>query len=328
MKLLNKNFFIAIFIFISIFCVGHNSLAAEGNSVLKNFQIMPKAMPCPNCECNCTTGTATEINTCLDTCIDKCKTETPAGEDGTGGKAAITCYNNICSDNTADANNIYQCSTCAIDGDCYLNDFLQVFVNIANIVLVFSGVFALLMLIYNSFQFLISMGDEKKVQSGITGIKNVIIGLVIVMVAWTLVSQAKKMMGFDEMYNLTSVDVVGDPGTRSLRELNSGSSAVGCCVPDNDLSLPPAICLPIVVGSGCPDGYTQDNELCDDITDCTTAHCEYRSVCGVGSTVSCLGQTPCTDMSGYMLDGNCVFCSDSISSGCTPSSWAPADWYH
>ncbi len=84
------------------------------------------------------------------------------------------------------------CSCC---GDCVLNDFLLMGVNAAGNVLGFTGVFALLFFIIGGIIWITSGGSAEKVKKGKDMIKGAIVGLIIVLVAFTVVRVVMEAFG-------------------------------------------------------------------------------------------------------------------------------------
>lgn len=74
---------------------------------------------------------------------------------------------------------------CRDDGDCTLEDILQVFVNIATFILGISGSIVLLMFIYGGFIWLTSGGNENQVKKGKDILVGTTIGLIIIFGAYT-----------------------------------------------------------------------------------------------------------------------------------------------
>ncbi|MFH0804941.1 MAG: hypothetical protein V1916_01965, partial [Patescibacteria group bacterium] len=72
-------------------------------------------------------------------------------------------------------------------GECSVNSFVQLFVNLAGIMLKVSPTLAMLMLIYGGFTWMISGGRSESVQKGKLIITSTIIGVVLIIgVGWGL----------------------------------------------------------------------------------------------------------------------------------------------
>lgn len=272
------------------FFVGNQAMASNGG--LFNFQVMPQAKPCEWCGCDtCYSLAGKQKNDCLKNCIDNCKKDSPSYE----------CKNNSCYNTTGNLNknlntnnNVYQCSNCNSHGDCTLVDFLQVFVNIADIILVLSGIFGMLMMIYNGFMFLISMGDPGRVKSGLEGIKNAFLGIVVVFTAWTIVGIVQDFLGFDDDFKLKGV-VVDDGGNDSNDNDGGDTNSVGCCIPIVSENIPPLMCVSATAEGVCDDYHTYEPYACDHLSlmdECEPMACKFEtngfgSVCGAGAKMSC-----------------------------------------
>ena len=88
------------------------------------------------------------------------------------------------------ATNLLQDIPCAQkDGaDCTICNFLQLFVNGADIMVALSGTFAILMFIYGGVTWITSYGNEARVKQGREIIIATVTGIVIVLMAWTIVN--------------------------------------------------------------------------------------------------------------------------------------------
>jgi len=63
----------------------------------------------------------------------------------------------------------------------------EIAIHLINAALEFLGIITLVVILWGGFQFLVSGGKEEKVQRAVATIRNAIIGLVIIMLSWTLV---------------------------------------------------------------------------------------------------------------------------------------------
>jgi len=77
---------------------------------------------------------------------------------------------------------------CLPAGDCTLCDLVQVGLNLSDIIVAVSGVMVWVMFFYGGLMWLISYGDNKKIQQGKDIIKAAVIGLFIIFFAWTAIS--------------------------------------------------------------------------------------------------------------------------------------------
>ncbi|MDA2922146.1 pilin [Patescibacteria group bacterium AH-259-L07] len=86
---------------------------------------------------------------------------------------------------------------CAFCGDCTLNNFLGLGVNISNIILKYLGVFALLMFVIGGVIWITSGGSSEKVQLGKKTISGAVVGMVIVLGAVLIVRVVGDLVGVD-----------------------------------------------------------------------------------------------------------------------------------
>ncbi|MDD5625639.1 MAG: pilin [Patescibacteria group bacterium] len=76
---------------------------------------------------------------------------------------------------------------CACCGDCTTNDFLGLGLNIANIILKYLGVIALVLFIFGGIMWMTSAGSEEKVKKGKAIIMGAVVGMAIVLSAYVIV---------------------------------------------------------------------------------------------------------------------------------------------
>ncbi|MFA6198216.1 MAG: pilin [Patescibacteria group bacterium] len=77
---------------------------------------------------------------------------------------------------------------CACTGDCSVNDFIIMFINIAQLLMSLVGLLALLYFVAGGFDWITSGGSSEKVTSGRSKMINAVIGLVIVIAAWAIMN--------------------------------------------------------------------------------------------------------------------------------------------
>lgn len=77
---------------------------------------------------------------------------------------------------------------CRIYGDCEVNDFVQLGINISNFILGIVGSLALLMFVYGGLMWIISAGSSERVETGKSAIKNAVIGLILVFGSWLIIN--------------------------------------------------------------------------------------------------------------------------------------------
>ena len=86
---------------------------------------------------------------------------------------------------------------CISDGNCQLNDFAKVAVNVASWILGVTGSLALLAFIYGGALFLISSGSSEQVNKGKQAIVGAVIGLVIVFTSYMIIGFVFRAIGAD-----------------------------------------------------------------------------------------------------------------------------------
>lgn len=80
------------------------------------------------------------------------------------------------------------CNECRENGNCSLEQLLQVFVNLANFTLGISGTVLLFVFVYGGFKWLLSRGDPKWVESGKAAMTGGVIGIVIIFGAYVAIN--------------------------------------------------------------------------------------------------------------------------------------------
>ncbi len=125
-------------------------------------------------------------------------------------ESSCTCDNNgknlVCDCTCQGSNNVNDCyvgwlindPVCACCGDCTLNNFIGLAVNVADKILQFLGVFALLFIVVGGIIWITSGGSADKVKKGKDIIKGAIVGLVIVLISFTIVRMVMKALNTEE----------------------------------------------------------------------------------------------------------------------------------
>ena len=91
--------------------------------------------------------------------------------------------------------------------DCTVCDFVELFVNGANILVGLSGAFAILMFIYGGLVFITAYGNETRIKWGKDILIATVVGIFIVMLAWTLVNVIiEAMFGGSSFSNWSSTN--------------------------------------------------------------------------------------------------------------------------
>lgn len=108
---------------------------------------------------------------------------------------------------------------CAFCGDCTLNNFLGIGVNISKIILKYLGIFALLMFTIGGVVWISSGGSTEKVQLGKKIITGAVVGMVIVLSSVLIVRVIGNMIGVEQEYlSLEIVDTDDGPGSADLKD--------------------------------------------------------------------------------------------------------------
>jgi hypothetical protein len=97
------------------------------------------------------------------------------------------------------------CSCC---GDCNLDDFLYIGVNVAENILKYMGAFALLAFVLGGLMWITSGGSKTRIQKGVAIIKGSLIGLVIIIFAFLMIRVImEKVLQAEEQYLPESTSV-------------------------------------------------------------------------------------------------------------------------
>lgn len=86
-------------------------------------------------------------------------------------------------------------AACRANGDCKLNDFMQVAVEFSKIILGISGSITLLFFVYGGVTFLTSSGSSERVTKGKQILINSVIGLVIILASYTIIGFILETLG-------------------------------------------------------------------------------------------------------------------------------------
>ena len=94
---------------------------------------------------------------------------------------------------------------CAASGECTLDDFIQVFVNISELILGLVGAIALMFFVYGGIVLLTSGGNSDKIKKGQEVLKQTVIALIIILGAWLIVRFVQEMIGLKSIYYLENL---------------------------------------------------------------------------------------------------------------------------
>lgn len=108
------------------------------------------------------------------------------------------------------ANYLLDGITCIGDGvSCTPCDLIRVLLNAADMIVALSGTFGIVMVVYGGFVLVTAYGNDSRVKWGKDTIIASIIGIIIVMMAWTLINVI--MEGFFEASGAAFRQVTGRP---------------------------------------------------------------------------------------------------------------------
>jgi len=89
---------------------------------------------------------------------------------------------------------------CLVNGNCQLNDMLRLAVNVANIILKYMGIVALVLFIYGGILWITSGGSQDRIKTGRDIVIGALIGIVLIVSAYLIVTAVMKGMGAKEEY--------------------------------------------------------------------------------------------------------------------------------
>ncbi len=116
---------------------------------------------------------------------------------------------------------------CACCGDCTLQNFLDLGVNVANQILKYLGVAALFLLVIGGLIWITSGGSSEKVQKGKKIVSGAVIGLIIVLFSFFLVRLMMKALGTEQY--LPSATTEESSGWPICPELKTVSASQPWC---------------------------------------------------------------------------------------------------
>jgi hypothetical protein len=77
---------------------------------------------------------------------------------------------------------------CRMCGDCSLNDFIRVAINVTRIIFGLVGSVVLLFFVYGGIKMILSAGNSERIEEAKSIVKNATIGLVVIFISWTIVN--------------------------------------------------------------------------------------------------------------------------------------------
>lgn len=94
----------------------------------------------------------------------------------------------ICADEGPDVEGQSTYCACRAAGQCSLDNMMQIFVNITELILGIIGSLILLMFIYGGFLWITSRGDAERVKKGKDTVTNAVIGLAIILLSYSMIN--------------------------------------------------------------------------------------------------------------------------------------------
>ena len=102
------------------------------------------------------------------------------------------------------------CEVCWELGECQLEDFMQVFVNVSTYILSIVGSLALLVFVIGGFYWMISQGDSNRVTKGKDFMKGGVIGLLIVFGAYVGISSVVSIVVEGRFAGIEGYQICGE----------------------------------------------------------------------------------------------------------------------
>lgn len=99
-------------------------------------------------------------------------------------------------------------------GDYQLNDFIEIAVNISQLILGITGSLALLMFVYGGIMFLISAGNTERVAQAQKIIVSAVVGIIIVFASWMIINLIMTSLGYSgTWYKISPSSSTQGPGS-------------------------------------------------------------------------------------------------------------------
>ncbi len=90
-------------------------------------------------------------------------------------------------------------SNCLSEGkNCQFSDFIALAINVSNLILKFTGAFALLFFVYGGFVWITAMGNSSRIEQGRNILTNTVIAIIIILGAFTAVQFIGDILGVDK----------------------------------------------------------------------------------------------------------------------------------
>jgi len=129
---------------------------------------------------------------------------------------------------------------CISCGDCKTCDIIQLFINVANIILGFTGAAALLMFIIGGIMMITSYGHEEWVKNGKNTIIAAMSGIIVIMISW-IVMNALIMGITNNKFNIENLLTKQLPACKTQAEIefNSAELPSNLDYTDTEITPPP-----------------------------------------------------------------------------------------
>ncbi len=96
--------------------------------------------------------------------------------------------------------NIISDPICACCGDCTLENFLGIAINLANLIFKYLGVVALVFFVVGGVIWITSGGSQQRIDTGKNILKNALIGIVVIVAATLIIRLLTDVLGVEEGY--------------------------------------------------------------------------------------------------------------------------------
>ncbi|MDD5567331.1 MAG: pilin [Patescibacteria group bacterium] len=119
---------------------------------------------------------------------------------------------------------------CVCDGNCNLDDFVVMFVNLITFFLGIVAIIALYYFVNGAFMLVISSGSPEKIASGKSTLVNALVGLFVVLSAWVMINTLFMLFtGSDTVFGEKWWKFKTAPATEEQREEPAGGGGTASC---------------------------------------------------------------------------------------------------
>ncbi|PIS04872.1 MAG: hypothetical protein COT81_04425 [Candidatus Buchananbacteria bacterium CG10_big_fil_rev_8_21_14_0_10_42_9] len=106
----------------------------------------------------------------------------------TPATASASVWTDVFGDSSNKGKGLIGAIDCGADNDCDLNDALELIYVVSSLILGIVGSLALLMFVYGGVMYIMAAGNDEQIKKGTDVLKNASIGIIIVLLAWSLVN--------------------------------------------------------------------------------------------------------------------------------------------